>query len=153
MKYIDEINISMISAHLAGKPDGGLCLMKNNKEEKNFEQVLTDFLTNIFKGILYSVILGLIGLPLSWVMKWPLLKGSYILILTAGVLAMFVAVVGFIGTPKTRFEFFTRMRRKNGKIEEIKKEELEKLGDAGVSPAVIGIVMMVLGFAVEALMH
>ncbi len=127
--------------------------MKNNQEEKNLEQVLTDFLTNIFKGILYSVMLGLVGLPLSWVMKWPLLKGSYILILTAGVVAMFVAVVGFIGTPKTRIEFFTRMRRKNGKIEEIQKDELETLGEAGVSPAVIGIVMMALGFAIEAFMH
>lgn len=123
------------------------------REEKNLEQVLTNFLTNIFKGILYSLMLGIVGLMLSFVMKWPLLKGSYILVLTAGVLAMFVAVIGFVGTPKTRFEFFTRMRKKNGKVEEISTEELEELGDAGVSPAVIGIVMMVIGFAIEALMH
>ena len=123
------------------------------REQKNLEQVLTDFLTNIFKGILYSIMLGIVGLLLSFLMKWPLLKGSYILILTAGVLAMFVAVIGFVGTPKTRFEFFTRMRKENGKVEEISKEELEELGDAGVSPAVIGTVMMVIGFAIEALMH
>ncbi len=97
--------------------------------------------------------LGLVGAMLSFLMKWPLLKGSYILVLSAGVLAMFVAVIGFVGTPKTRFEFFTRMRKKNGKVEEISKEELEELGEAGVSPAVIGTVMMVIGFAIEAFMH
>ncbi len=123
------------------------------KEQKTLEQVLTDFLTNIFKGILYSVMLGIVGLLVSWIMKWPLLKGSYVLILIAGVLAMFVATIGFIGTPKTRFEFFTRMRKRDGKIEEISKEELEVLGDAGVSPAIIGVVMIVIGFAIEALMH
>ncbi len=123
------------------------------KEQRNLEQVLTDFLTNIFKGILYSLMLGLVGAMLSFLMKWPLLKGSYILVLSAGVLAMFVAVIGFVGTPKTRFEFFTRMRKKNGKVEEISKEELEELGEAGVSPAVIGTVMMVIGFAIEAFMH
>ncbi len=123
------------------------------KEQKTLEQVLTDFLTNIFKGILYSAMLGIVGLLVSWIMKWPLLKGSYVLILIAGVLAMFVATIGFIGTPKTRFEFFTRMRKRDGKIEEISKEELEVLGDAGVSPAIIGVVMIVIGFAIEALMH
>lgn len=97
--------------------------------------------------------LGIVGLLVSWIMKWPLLKGSYVLILIAGVLAMFVATIGFIGTPKTRFEFFTRMRKRDGKIEEISKEELEVLGDAGVSPAIIGVVMIVIGFAIEALMH
>ncbi|GKT33773.1 hypothetical protein ADUPG1_007508 [Aduncisulcus paluster] len=97
--------------------------------------------------------LGIIGVPLSWVMKWPLLKGSYVLILVAGVIALFVAVIGFIGTPKTRFEFFTRIRKRNGKVEEIRKEELETLGEAGVSPAIIGVVMVVLGFVLEALMH
>lgn len=123
------------------------------KERRSLEQVLTDFLTNIFKGILYSLMLGIIGLMVSWIMKWPLLKGSYVLILIAGVLAMFVAVIGFVGTPKTRFEYFTRMRKKNGKIEEISKDELEILGDAGVSPAIIGTVMIIIGFVVEAFMH
>ena len=123
------------------------------KEKKTLEQVLTDFLTNIFKGILYSLMLGIVGLLVSWIMKWPLLKGSYVLILTAGVLAIFVATIGFIGTPKTRFEFFTRMRKRDGKIEEISKDELEVLGDAGVSPAIIGIVMIIIGFVIEALMH
>ncbi len=129
--------------------------MKNDKarNKRSLEQGLTDFLTNIFKGILYSVMLGIIGVPLSWIMKWPLLKGSYVLVLTAGVLAMFVAVIGFIGTPKTRFEFFTRMRKKNGKVEEIQKDELEQLGEAGVSPAIIGVVMMAIGFILEAFMH
>lgn len=122
-------------------------------EKRSLEQVLTDFLTNIFKGILYSVLLGVIGIPLGWVLKWPFLKGSYVLILAAGVIAMFVAAIGFIGTPKTRFEYFTRMRKRNGKVEEISKEELEVLGDAGVSPAVIGVVMLVIGFVVEAWMH
>lgn len=123
------------------------------KEKRTLEQVLTDFLTNIFKGVLYSVMLGVLGLLVSVVMKWPLLKGSYILILTAGVIAIFVAVVGFIGTPKTRFEFFTRLRKEDGKIKEISKEDLEVLGDAGVSPAIIGVVMIALGFFIEALMH
>ncbi len=129
--------------------------MKNDKarNKRSLEQGLTDFLTNIFKGILYSVMLGIIGVPLSWIMKWPLLKGSYVLVLTAGVLAMFVAVIGFIGTPKTRFEFFTRMRKKNGKVEEIQKDELEQLGEAGVSPAIIGVVMMAIGFILESFMH
>lgn len=122
-------------------------------EERTLEQVLTDFLTNIFKGILYSVMLAVVGLALSWIMKWPLLKGSYVLVLTAGVLAMFVAVIGFIGTPKTRFEFFTRMRKENGKVKEISKDELEVLGEAGVSAAVIGVVMIAIGFMIEAFMH
>ena len=127
--------------------------MEKKNDKKNLEQVLTDFLTNIFKGILYSLMLGIVGMPLGWVFKWPLLKGSYMLILIAGVLAMFVATIGFIGTPKTRFEFFTRMRKRDGKIEEITKEELEVLGDAGVSPAIIGVVMIAIGFIIEAFMH
>jgi len=122
-------------------------------KERNLEQVLTNFLTNIFKGILYSILLGVVGLALGWFMKWPLLKGSYILILAAGTIAMFVAVVGFIGTPKMRHEFFTRMRITNGKAESISKEELQELGEAGVSPAIIGVVMMLIGFILEAIIH
>lgn len=123
------------------------------KEERSLEQVLTGILTNIFKGILYSLMLGIVGVPAAWLLKWPLLKGSYVFILTAGVLAIFVAAIGFIGTPKTRFEYFTRMRKRDGKIEEISKDELEVLGEAGVSPAIIGVMMIIIGFVVEALMH
>ena len=122
-------------------------------KERTLEQVLTNFFTNIFKGILYSVLLALVGLALSLFMKWPLLKGPYILVLAAGVIAIFIAVVGFIGTPKIRFEFFTRMRKEEGKVREISKEELEVLGEAGVSPAIIGVVMIAIGFVLEALMH
>lgn len=121
--------------------------------EKKLETVLTNFLTNIFKGVLYSIMLGIVGMPMSFVLKWPLFKGSYVLILAAGVVALFFAVIGLIGTPKTRFEFFARIRKKDGKIEHISKDELEELGEAGVSPATIGIVMIVIGFVIEALMH
>ncbi len=121
---------------------------------KTLERILTGF----FKGLQYSVLFGLLGLPMGWLLKWPFPMGSYWAILASGTVSMFVAVVGFVGTPKIRYEFFTRRRftkeeQQRKRFEQLSKEEVEELGSAGISPAAVGITMMVIGFAIEALTH
>ncbi len=123
------------------------------KERGTFEQVLTDCMTNVLKGVFYAVTLGVLGLAMSWVMKWPPLKGSYVLILLAGVLALCMAVIGLIGTPRMRFEFFTGTKKRGNTVESIKRTERKALGTAGVSPAIIGVVMIAIGLFLEALTH
>jgi hypothetical protein len=117
---------------------------------KIIEKVLTD----IFKGIIYSALLGVVGLGLSLLMGWPLLKGAYLLILIAGSLVMIIAILLLIGTSKSRMQYILRGKIKDGKIEKL--DEAEKRRDfaaSGVSPAIIASVMVIMGFILEALMH
>ncbi len=114
-------------------------------------------LTNVFKGLMYSVMMGVLGIFVALFLKWPVLKGAYIMILGLGVFALGVSVLFFIGTPKTRFEYFTGIKYKHGQvnpnIEHIPKEERQSLEKQAGSPAIIGIVMILIGFFIEAMMH
>lgn len=114
-------------------------------------------LTNVIKGLMYSVMMGVLGVFMALILKWPILKGAYVMILGPGVLSLGIAVLFFIGTPKTRFEFFTGMKFKRGeanpKIEHIPKEERQSLEKQAGSPAIIGVIMVLIGFFIEALMH
>jgi len=73
---------------------------------------------------------------------------------------MAMAVLFFIGTPKMRYEYFTGMKYKRGaaeneamRPESLPKSERKSLGNQAGDPAIIGIVMIVIGFFIEALMH
>lgn len=110
-------------------------------------------LTNIIKGAMYSVAMGIIGAIIALFIKWPMLKGAYIMILFLGVLCLGLAVLFFIGTPKTRYEYFTGMKYKKDAIEHIPEEERISMEKQAGDPAIIGIVMILIGFFIEALMH
>lgn len=115
------------------------------------EQKLIGFFTNVFKGILYALMFGAIGAVASFILKWPLLKGVYLFILVPGVLSLVLSVIFFIGTPKDRYEFFSKL-----KFDEeipIEVDEEKALGSDAWKPAIIGTVLIIIGFVVEALMH
>ncbi len=105
--------------------------------------MLERILTYFFKGIIYSAILAVLGMAASFILKWHFLKGAYIFVLGAGILTMIVSIILLIGTPKMRGKYL------------INKEENNKsdIGGEGIGPAFMGIVMMVIGFIIEALMH
>lgn len=105
--------------------------------------MLEKILTYIFKGIIYSLILGVIGGVFSLLKGWNILKGSYIFILTAGVITMILSVALLIGTPQMRKAFFFAEEYKNN----------PDRGREGIGPALMGIVMMIIGLIVEAITH
>lgn len=110
-------------------------------------------LTNIIKGVMYSVMMGVLGAVVALFLKWPILQGVYVMILGLGVLSLTIAVLFFIGTPKTRYEYFTGMKYKEGAPERVPKGERQSLEKQAGDPAIIGIVMILIGFFIEALMH
>jgi hypothetical protein len=117
-------------------------------------------LTNIIKGVMYSLVVGILGAVVALLVKWPVLKGVYVMVLGLGVVSLALAVLFFIGTPKMRYEYFTGMKYKRGAAEHdamhperIPKEQRQSLGNQAGDPAIIGIVMIVIGFFIEALMH
>ncbi len=117
-------------------------------------------LTNIIKGAMYSLMMGAVGVLVALVLKWPILKGVYVMILGMGVLALMIAVLLFVGTPKARFEYFTGMKYKRGGAEygashpeKVPKGQRQQLGSQAGDPAIIGIIMILIGFFIEALMH
>jgi ABC-type phosphate transport system permease subunit len=99
----------------------------------------------IVKGLIYPIPLAIIGVAFSFMMGWKLLKGAYIFVLGAGVLIMLISAILLIGTPKMRREYFDRSE------EEKMKDPLR--GAEGVGPAIMGIVMMIIGLLLEAFMH
>ena len=117
-------------------------------------------LTNVIKALLYSLGMAIIGVFVALFLKWSILKGVYVMILTLGVFALGVSILFFIGTPKMRYEYFTGMKYKRGAAEydathpeRVPEEEKKQLGNQAGDPAIIGIVMIVIGFFIEALMH
>lgn len=114
-------------------------------------------LTNVIKGLMYSVMMGVLGVFVALILKWPILKGVYVMILGLGVLSLSIAVLFFVGTPKSRFEFFTGIKYKKGEVnpslERIPDEEKQSIDKQAGSPAIIGVVMILIGFFIEALMH
>ncbi len=117
--------------------------------------VLERLLTDIFKGIIYSLMLGVLGAGIGFLLGWPLLKGAYMIILVGASLVMVVSIVFLIGSPKSRMEFMIKGKVIKGKIEkfEDEKERNKDFSSKGISPVIISIVMIIIGFLVEALMH
>ena len=112
-----------------------------------------NILTNIFKGIIYSLLIGIVGIPIAFIFKWKIVTGIYVMIFLLGVLSLFFAVIFFIGTPKARYEYFTGKKYK-GKIGEKAPDDSQKSFESRAgNPAIIGVVMIIIGFLVEALTH
>lgn len=105
------------------------------------------------KGVFYASCFAFVGIPFGDIMNWPFPKGSYVLIFGVATLSMFLAIVGFVGTPKMRMAFFARLRMIEGKPTHLSDDEVDTLGAFGVKPAVIGVVMMGIGFLLEAYFH
>lgn len=97
------------------------------------------------KGLIYSVIFAVIGAGFSLFNGWYFLKGAYIFVLGAGLITSIISAVLLIGTPKTRKGYFARK----------KKEDFNDptRGGEGIAPAFMGIVMVIIGFILEAIMH
>jgi len=119
------------------------------------EKFLENLLTNLFKGIIYSVLFGIVGLGIGFLLGWPLLKGTYVTILIIGALVMIIAIAHLIGTPRSRMEFLIKGKIVDGHIEKFDNEEDKNkdFSNRGVSPAIISIVMITIGFLIEAMMH
>lgn len=110
-------------------------------------------LTNIIKAIMYSAAMAVVGVVVALVMKWQILKGVYVMILGLGVLSLMLSVLFFIGTPKTRYEYFTGLKYKKGTVERVPDAERQSMEKQAGDPAIIGIIMILIGFFIEALMH
>jgi len=117
------------------------------------ENFLEKLLTDIFKGIIYSIMTGVVGFFASFVLGWPLLKGVYVAILIGGVTIMILSVIFIIGIPKDRFEFLFKGKIVNGTIEKLGDEKNKDFSYKGISPAIISVVMIGIGLLIEALMH
>ena len=118
--------------------------------EKTLERLLTD----LFKGIIYATLFGIVGLGIGFLLGWPLLKGAYVTILIVGVIVMGIAILLLIGTPKQRFRYFVKGKMIDGRIENLDEPEKKRDFSAnGLTPAVVSIVMITIGFMIEALMH
>lgn len=107
--------------------------------------MIKNLLTYVFKGLIYSLIFAAIGGAFSLFKGWELLKGAYIAVLGAGLVSMIIAVVLLVGTPKIRKEYFVREAKD--------KFEDPMRGGEGIGPALMAAIMVIIGFALEALMH
>ena len=103
--------------------------------------MLGKLLKYVFKGIIYSVLFALLGSVFSFFIGWKILKGAYIFVLAAGVIIMIISIFLLIGTPGMRKKMFSEDGNYAFK------------GDEGIGPAIIGIVLMVMGFIIEAINH
>lgn len=103
----------------------------------------------LVKTIKYSVVAGVIGGMLSFLLKWPLYKGVYMGILIPGLIIIFYASINFVGLPSERRDFFT------GKIQFENKQNADEknrtLGDGGWAPAFVGVLMIVIALLIEGL--
>lgn len=91
-----------------------------------------------------------IGSVISFVVKWPVLQGIYVMCFVFSIFAMLYASVMFVGTPQMRYDYLVRgrMLRKHGR-----GHEVEAMEDKGFLPGVIALTLMIIGFALEASMH
>lgn len=119
------------------------------------EKFLENLLTDLFKGVIYSVLFGLVGIGVSLFAGWPILKGVYITILVAGAILMVLSVVFLVGTPKSRVEYFIKGKIVDGRIKKSDENEggSKDFSKKGISPAIIAIVMVTIAFVIEAFMH
>ncbi|SKC91232.1 hypothetical protein [Maledivibacter halophilus] len=107
--------------------------------------MIKNIINYLIKGVIYSIVFAAIGSVFSLLKGWQLLKGAYIFVLGAGIITMIISVLLLIGTPKIRKKYFVRE----------KKEDFDDpiRGGEGIGPALMGVMMMVIGFLLEALMH
>lgn len=84
------------------------------------------------------------------VFKWPIIQGIYVLCFIIAGFSMLYASVMFVGTPQMRYDYLVkgRMLRKHGR-----GDEVEPMEDQGVIPALIAVILVLIGFALEASMH
>lgn len=107
--------------------------------------LIKNLLKYVLKGLIYSTIFAVIGAVFSLFKGWEILKGAYISVLGSGLVTMVISVVLLVGTPKMRKEYFVR---------ETKEDFKDPMrGGEGIGPALMGGVMIIIGFALEALMH
>ena len=101
------------------------------------------------KTITYSIIAGIIGGILSFLLKWHFYKGVYMGILLPGLGIIFYASMNFIGLPSERRDFFTgKMQQEN---KENPDEKNKTLGDGGWAPAFVGVLMIAIALLIEAI--
>ena len=117
-------------------------------------KIIERILTDIFKGIIYATLFGIVGLGVGFLVGWPLLKGAYVVILSVGCVVMVIAVLLLIGTPRKRFQYIMKGKMVDGRLEKLDTEsERRDFAAHGVTPAIVSVVMLTIGFLIEALMH
>ncbi|QEK11061.1 hypothetical protein FQB35_01030 [Crassaminicella thermophila] len=97
---------------------------------------------HILKGLLYAAVFAVLGVLFSFIKGWTLLKGAYIFVLGAGVLTMVVSLMLLIGTPQMRKSIFMGSKKWD-----------KNRGSEGIGPALMGIVITIIGFWLEAMTH
>lgn len=97
----------------------------------------------LFKGILYAAAFALIGVCFAEMRGWPILKGAYIFALGGGTITMVIAIALLIGTPAMRKSMLSSQ----------KKRREPQAGAEGIGVALIGIIIVIIGFWLESLMH
>lgn len=99
-----------------------------------------------FTGILIGVaiVLGMIIGVVSYV---TLLQGVYISLFGAGALCLLYASFMFVGTPRRRFEYYTKQEYKS---DSVRRSDGRAFESFGILPALAGITAIVLGFVLEA---
>lgn len=112
-------------------------------------------LNYLIKGIIYSLIIGVLGLFIGLILGWPLLKGTYVSILVTGNIVLVISVILLLGTPNMRKKFmssaYNRVHRHEGG--KITSEDIKLSGGEGIGPALMGIIMILMGLFVENLIH
>lgn len=97
-------------------------------------------------GILLGVAAAA-GLLLSVIYDMEFLKGVYVALFGVGVLMLLYASLMLIGSPKRRFEYYTRMEFRSDSAKPSEGKHFEAFG---ILPALLGITAIVLGFVLEA---
>ena len=91
-----------------------------------------------------------VGTIAALVLKWPVIQGIYVVCFIVAGFSMLYASVMFVGTPQMRYDYLVkgRMLRKHGR-----GDEVEPMEDQGIIPAVIAVVLVLIGLGLEASMH
>ncbi|MDF2548351.1 MAG: hypothetical protein K0R93_3249 [Anaerosolibacter sp.] len=104
---------------------------------------LKDIGISLLKGIVFAILFAVIGGLFSLMKAWPMLKGAYIFVLIGGSITMVISIALLIGTPKMRMDM----------VREGDQRKNPQRGAEGIGPALMGIMMMIIGFWLEAMMH
>ena len=106
-------------------------------------RILNYLIGYIFKAVVFASILSVLGIIFSLFKGWSFMKGAYLFVLGGGGLTIFFSIFLLIGTPQMRrsIHFDTNRARE------------ARRGGEGIGPALMGIVMIIIGFWLEALTH
>ncbi|RKD20904.1 hypothetical protein SAMN02745883_01617 [Caminicella sporogenes DSM 14501] len=107
--------------------------------------MLKEILKHVIKGIVYSILLSILGMGFSLIKGYSLIKGAYIFVFTGGILTMMLSIALLIGTPNIRKKYFF--------MNEDEKKNNPLFGGEGIAPALMGIVIVIIGFILEAITH